>query len=90
MNEQEPSPRDLARWISWALWVWGIFLAVGSYWLNHNIFRPLIVIACVGLFQGFWSVMLMTRRDRKGTSASSVESLDPDRTTPRMHDHDSR
>ena len=67
--EYEPKPNDLTRWISVALWVWGVILAIGAYTLNHNIYRPVVVLACVGLFQGFWRLMLASRRNREDRSS---------------------
>ena len=62
MSDQEPAPDVLLLWVAIAIWTFGIVIAVGSYWLNHNIYRPLVVLACVALFQGFWKMLLSTRR----------------------------
>ena len=47
-----------------ALVVWGLFHAVGAWMLNHDARRPLIVLACVAAFLGFWLAMLSARRKR--------------------------
>lgn len=63
----QTSPPDAERLIAWimgALVVWGLFHAVGAWTLNHDARRPLIVLACVGAFLGFWLTMLSARRRR--------------------------
>lgn len=45
-----------------AVFAWGVLHAVGAYLLNHNPWRPVIVLACVLAFLGFWALMLRTRR----------------------------
>ena len=47
-----------------AIVVWGLFHAVGAWTLNHDARRPLIVIACVAAFLGFWLALLASRRRR--------------------------
>ena len=47
-----------------ALVVWGLFHAAGAWMLNHDARRPLIVLACVAAFLGFWLAMLSARRKR--------------------------
>lgn len=43
---------------------WGAFHALGAYLLNYNPLRPLIVLGCVAVFLGFWSLMLSARAAR--------------------------
>ena len=62
-----PSPPGAERilfWIMAALVVWGLFHAVGAWTLNHDARRPLIVLACVAAFLGFWLSLLAARRRR--------------------------
>ena len=62
-----PSPPGAERilvWIMMALVVWGLFHAVGAWTLNHDPRRPLIVLACVAAFLGFWLALLAARRRR--------------------------
>ena len=58
----------LLRWaiplIVVGLLAWGIFHAYGAYTLNHNIWRPVMVIGCVLAFLAFWGLMLASRRAR--------------------------
>jgi type VI protein secretion system component VasK len=59
-----PGPERILAWIMAAIVVWGLFHAVGAWMLNHDARRPLIVIACVAAFLGFWLAMLAARRRR--------------------------
>ena len=62
-----PSPPGAERilaWIMGGLFVWGVFHAVGAWTLNHDPRRPLVVIACVAAFLGFWLALLASRRRR--------------------------
>jgi len=47
-----------------ALVVWGIAHAIGAWTLNYDPRRPLVVLACVAAFLGFWSALLAARRKR--------------------------
>lgn len=49
-----------------AVSLWGIWLAVGAYLLNHNPWRAVVVLACVFGFIGFWLLMLQSRKKRIG------------------------
>jgi len=57
-----PGAETIIRWIMAALVVWGVFHAVGAWTLNHDVRRPLVVMACVLGFLGFWLAMLRTLR----------------------------
>jgi hypothetical protein len=62
-----PSPPGAERIIAWimaAIVAWGLFHAVGAWTLNHDARRPLIVLACVAAFLGFWLALLASRRRR--------------------------
>jgi uncharacterized membrane protein YqjE len=43
---------------------WGAFHAWGAYRLNHNPWRAVMVLACVGAFLGFWFLLLARRKAR--------------------------
>jgi hypothetical protein len=47
-----------------AIMIWGVVLAAGAWTLNWNPLRPLVVLACVGTFLGFWMTMLAVRQRR--------------------------
>ena len=53
--------RKIVFWIVLGIVGWGVVLAIGDYLANHDPRRPLIILACVILFVGFWLVMLRTR-----------------------------
>ena len=62
-----PSPPGAERILAGimaTLVAWGIFHAVGAWTLNHDARRPLIVLACVAAFLGFWLALLAARRKR--------------------------
>ena len=59
-----PGAERIIAWIMVGLVVWGLFHAAGAWTLNHDPRRPLIVIACVAAFLGFWLAMLAARRRR--------------------------
>lgn len=54
----------LIRWIMLAIVGWGVIHAIGAWRFNHDARRPLVVLACVLAFLGFWSLMLAARRKR--------------------------
>jgi len=65
--EASPPPPDAEKWlrgIMIAVAVWGLFHAFGAWTFNHDARRPIIVIACVLAFLGFWQTMLVVRRRR--------------------------
>ena len=47
-----------------AVLAWGVYHAVGAYRLNHNPWRPLIVLACVGGYLAIWAMLLKHRQSR--------------------------
>jgi hypothetical protein len=57
-------PEKILRGIMLALVAWGVIQALGSWLFNHDPRRPLLVLACVGGFLGFWLAMLSARRRR--------------------------
>jgi hypothetical protein len=65
-----PDAEKILRWIMVAVLVWGSILAAGSWTLNHDVRRPIIVFACVIGFLGFWNVMLAARRRKLARAAA--------------------
>ena len=53
--------------------VWGIAQAIGAYSLNHDPRRPLIVLACVGAFLGFWVALLVLFKKRQKQDSTYIE-----------------
>ncbi len=46
--------------------MWGAYVALGAYLYNYNPWRGVIVMACVGLFLGFWLLLLWNQsRDKR-------------------------
>jgi O-antigen/teichoic acid export membrane protein len=59
--------RDLMiPYIVIGLIIWGAILALGAYVFQgqHDLRKPLIILACVGTFVGFWGVLLWINRGR--------------------------
>ena len=64
-----PGAEKIIRWIMIGIVVWGIAHAIGAWTLNHDARRPLVVLACVAGFLGFWAMLLAVRRRRVNTSS---------------------
>ncbi len=54
---------------------WGAIHAVGAWTLNHDARRPIVVLACVAAFIGFWLAMLSSRRRRLSRAMNHREAL---------------
>ena len=72
-----PGAERLIRWIMVALVAWGLIHAAGAWTLNHDARRPLVVIACVAGFLGFWLAMLGSRRRRLARCLSATTEAAP-------------
>ena len=62
-----PPPADarrIIRGIMIAVLLWGAVLAAGSWTFNHDVRRPIVVLACVLAFLGFWGALLAARKRR--------------------------
>jgi hypothetical protein len=60
------SPRLLFVLIMGGMVLWGAYVALGAYLYNYNPWRGVIVMGCVGLFLGFWLLLLWNQsRDKK-------------------------
>ena len=64
-----PGAEKIIRWIMIGIVVWGIAHAIGAWTLNHDARLPLVVLACVAGFLGFWAMLLAVRRRRVNTSS---------------------
>ena len=49
-----------------ALAAWGLYLAVGAFRFNHDVWRGVVVFGCMVAFLGFWLLMMKLRRTRQG------------------------
>lgn len=65
-----PGAERIIRWLFGGLIVWGIAQAIGSYTFNHDPRRPMVVLACVGTFLGFWLALLKTWQKRHHSDRS--------------------
>lgn len=68
MSDERPpmSPRTLLALIMGGLIVWGIYVAVGVLWYGLNPTGAVAVLVCVGMFLGFWLLLLRTQnRDKQ-------------------------
>ena len=79
--------RQITRIIIGALVVWGIVQAIGSTGMlvDRAMFDPwksLIVICCVALFLGLWSVVLLSRKKQTDAEALTAEGKGVVRSTP--------
>jgi hypothetical protein len=63
-GNEPPGNQRILAWIMGGLVVWGLFHAAGAWTFNHDVRRPLVVIACTAAFLGFWLVLLANRRKR--------------------------
>jgi hypothetical protein len=59
-----PGAERILRWIMLGILVWGSVHALGAWTLNHDARRPVVVLACVASFLGFWIALLAGRRRR--------------------------
>ena len=59
------SPRLLFALIMGGMVLWGAYVALGAYLYNYNPWRGVIVMVCVGLFLGFWLLLLWTQSRHK-------------------------
>ena len=53
---------------------WGTFHAVGAYYFNHDIRRPLVVLGCTVAFLSFWLLMLRSRSRRLQRERGDAEA----------------
>ena len=59
-------PRTIIAIIMGALVVWGIYVAIGVLWYDLNPLGAVLVLVCVGMFLGFWLLLLRSRnRDKQ-------------------------
>ncbi len=59
-------PRTIIAIIMGALVLWGIYVAIGVLWYDLNPLGAVLVLVCVGMFLGFWLLLLRSRnRDKQ-------------------------
>ena len=76
-HDREPT----GRWI-WllvaALAAWGLYLAVGAFRFNHDVWRGVVVFGCMAAFLGFWLVMMKLRGNRDKYASEFEPQRHPD------------
>jgi len=56
------SPRTILALIVGGLIAWAIYVAAGVLWYGLNVAGAIVVLVCVGLFLGFWLLLLRTQK----------------------------
>ena len=54
--------RTIMALIIGGLIFWGLYVAAGVLWYGLNPLGAVIVLACVGIFLGFWLLLLRTQK----------------------------
>jgi hypothetical protein len=67
MADQHPpmSPRTILAIVMGGLIVWGIYVAVGILWYGINPAGAVLVLVCVGMFLGFWLLLLRNQHTNR-------------------------
>jgi hypothetical protein len=62
-NERPPlSPRTILGLVMGGLAIWGLYVAGGVLWFGINPYGAIAVLVCVGMFLGFWLLLLRTQK----------------------------
>jgi drug/metabolite transporter (DMT)-like permease len=64
-DRPSPSPRLIIGLIMGGLAVWALYIAIGSYLYNFNPWRAVLVLGCMGVFLGFWLLLLWSQGGKK-------------------------
>ncbi|MEX0979372.1 MAG: hypothetical protein WDZ48_10990 [Pirellulales bacterium] len=65
-NRTPLSPRTILALIIGGLILWGVYVAAGVMWYGLNPAGAVVVLVCVGMFLGFWLLLLRTQgRDKQ-------------------------
>jgi hypothetical protein len=67
MPETRPplSPRAILALIFGGLLLWGLYISTGVLWNGLNPLRALVLMVFVGLFLGFWGILLRMQKRKK-------------------------
>ena len=52
---------------------WGLYHALGAYLFNHNPYRALTVLFCVGIYLGGWGWLLKRRQTKSRSRTPAAE-----------------
>lgn len=55
------SPRTILALIIGGLILWGVYVAIGVWWFGLNPVGAIVVLISVGIFLGFWLLLLRAR-----------------------------
>ncbi len=64
-TRQPMSPRTILTLIFAGLLLWGLYIAGGVLWYGLNPLGALIVLVCVGIFLGFWALLLRSQKPNR-------------------------
>jgi hypothetical protein len=65
-NRPPMSPRMILALVMGGLILWGIYVALGVLYYGLNPVGAVLVLVCVGMFLGFWLLLLRTQnRDKQ-------------------------
>lgn len=59
------SPRTILALIFGGLLLWGLYIAGGVLWYGLNPVGALVVLVCVGIFLGFWALLLRSQSSKR-------------------------
>jgi len=59
------SPRKMLALVMGGLLLWGIYVAAGAFWYGRSPWEAVIIMVCVGMFLGFWLLLLWSQGKKK-------------------------
>lgn len=67
MTDARPpmSPRTILSLIFGGLLLWGLYIAGGVLWYGLNPAGAIVVLICVGIFLGFWALLLRSQNSKR-------------------------
>jgi uncharacterized membrane protein YfcA len=68
--KENDTRRKIVFWIVGGILAWGVILAIGVFLANRDPRQPLIIVACVVIFVGFWLAMLRLRAPQAGKKST--------------------
>jgi len=59
------SPRKMLALVMGGLLLWGVFVAAGAFRYGRSPWEAGIIMVCVGMFLGFWLLLLWSQGKKK-------------------------
>jgi hypothetical protein len=59
------SPKTIITLIVGGLILWGLYVAAGVIWYDLNVGGAVVVLVCVGMFVGFWLLLLRSKSSQQ-------------------------